>query len=88
MLETQRHGAPPPEQLRQLTAEPTPHPPETPLVPPGDNEAAHISKIEGVPPGYVYIHTLPPSAQFFTIDAYAKNRKCDKVFNPDLPTDK
>ena len=61
-------GAPSPERLRQLTPEPTPHPPEMPLVPPGNNEAAHVSEIEGVPPRYVYIHIPLPSAQFFNLD--------------------
>jgi len=76
----QRHtgmGAPPTELLRQPTPEPTPHPPEMPPVPPGDNEDAHLSEIEGVPPGYEYIHTPLPSAQFFNLDAYAKDRKHD-----------
>jgi len=56
-------GAPAPERLWRPTPEPAPHPPETPPVPPGNNEAAHLSEIEGVPPGYVYIHTPLPSAQ-------------------------
>jgi len=81
-------GAHPPERLRQPTPELTPHQPETPLVPPGNNEAAHSSGIEGVPPGYVYIHTPLPSAQFFNLYAYVKDRKCDKDFIPDLLTDK
>jgi len=80
-------GAPPPERPRQPTPELTPHPPETPPLPPGNNEAVHLSQIEGVPPGDVYIHTPPPSAQFFNLDAYAKDHKCDKDFNPDLLTD-
>jgi len=80
-------GAPLSEQLGQLTPEPTPHPPETPLVPPGNTEAAHISIIKGVPPGYVYIHTPLPCIQFFNLDAYAKDRQRDKDFNPDLLTD-
>jgi len=80
-------GAPPPEQIRQPTAEPTPHPPETPLVPPGDNEAAHISEIAGVPPSYVCIHSALPIAQFINHGAYAKDRMHDKDFNPDLLTD-
>ena len=58
-----------------------------PLVPPGNNEVAHLSEIEGVPPGYVYIYTSLPSAQFFNLDAYAKDRKRDKDFHPDLLTD-
>jgi len=73
--------------LRQPTPKPTTHPPEIPLIPPGDNEAAHLSEIEGVPPGYVYIHTPLPSAQFFYLGAYAKYRKRDTDFNPDLLTD-
>jgi len=85
-------GAPPPERLREPTPEPTPepmpHPPGTPPVPPGDNEAAHVSEIECVPPGYLYIHTCLPTAQFFNHDAYAKDHKGDKDFNPDLLTDK
>jgi len=80
-------AVPPPERLRQPTPEPRPHPAGTPPVPPGDNAAARVSEIEGVPPGYVYIHTPLPSAQFFNLDAYAKDRKRDKDFNPDLLTD-
>jgi len=80
-------GAPPPERPRQPTREPTPHPPETPLVPPGDNEAAHPSDIECVPPGYVYRHSLLPSAKIFNQDACAKDRERDKDFDPDMLTD-
>jgi len=80
-------GAPPPERLGQPTPEPTTHPPEMPLPPPGNNEAPHISEMEGVPPRSVYIHTPLPSAQFFNLDAYSKDHKCDKDFNPDLLTD-
>jgi len=80
-------GAPPPQRLRQLTPEPMPQPPETPFVPPGNDEAALLSKIERVPPGDVYIHTSHPSTPFFCHDAYAKNRKRDKDFYPDLLTD-
>ena len=40
-----------------------------------------------MPPGYVYIHTPLPSALFFNDDAYAKDRKRDKDFDPDLRTD-
>jgi len=79
--------APPPEWLRQPTQEPKPQPPKTPLDPAGNNEEAHLSEIEGVPPGYVYIHTPLPSAQFLNHDAYAKDRKRDKNFDPDLVTD-
>jgi len=81
-------GAPPPDWLRHPTPEPMPPPPEMPLVPPGNNEAAQVSEIEGVPPGYVYIHTPLSRAQFFNHDAYAKDCKRDKDVNPDLLTDK
>jgi len=70
-----------------LTPELTQQPPETPHVPTADNEAAHLSEIEGVPPGYAYIHTPLPGAQFFNYDAYAKDYKRDKDFDPDLLTD-
>jgi len=81
-------GAPPPERLRQPTPGPTPHPPGMPPVPPGGNEGAHQSEIERVPPGYVYIHIPLPSARFFNLDVFVKDRKHDKDFNPDLLTDK
>jgi len=80
-------GAPRPARLKQPTPEPMPQPHEMPLVPPGKNEAAHLSETEGVPPGYVYIHTPLPSAQCFNHDAYAKDRKRDKDIDPDLLTD-
>jgi len=81
-------GAPPPERLRQPTPQPTPCPPETPPVPPGNNEAAYLSEIKGVPPRYVWIYTPLPSAQLLNLDAYAKDCKRDRDFNPDLLTDK
>jgi len=80
-------GAPPPVQLRQPTPEPRPHPPRTPPVPPGDDDAAHKSEIEGVPPRYVYIRTPLLSAEFFNPDAYGKDRKLDQDFYRDLLTD-
>ena len=69
-------GAPLPEPLRQPTPETRPHQPGMPPVPPSDNEAAHVYKIEGLPPGYVYIHTPLPSSEFSNHDEYAKDRKC------------
>jgi len=56
-------------------------------VPTSDNEGAHGSEIEGVPPGYVYIHTPLSSTQFLNLDSYAKDRKHNKDFIPDLRTD-
>jgi len=46
-----------------------------------------LSEIEGVPPRYVYIHTPLPGAQFFNHNAYTKDRKREKDFDPDLLTD-
>ena len=56
-------------------------------MPPGDNEGAHASPIEGVPPGYIHIHTPLPKAQYFNLDAYVEDRKRDKDFIPDLLND-
>jgi len=81
-------GVHPPGRVRQLASEPMPHPPRTPPVPPGDSEGADASEIEDVPPRYVYIHTPLPNIQFFNLNAFAKDRKRDKHFNPDLLTDK
>jgi len=80
-------GAPQPMRLRQPTREPTPHSPETPPVPACNNLGAHVYDNEGVLPGYVYIHTHLPSAQFSNLNAYAKDRKRDEDFNPDLLRD-
>jgi len=63
------------------------HPPKSPPLPCGNNEAAHVSKPQGVPPGYVDIHTPLSGDQFFNCDAYATDRKHDKDFNPHLRTD-
>jgi len=79
-------GAPQLERLRQPTPEPTPPPPKLAPVPPGDNEGAHVTEIQGVPPGYVYIHTPLPCAQFLNLEAYAKDCKRDEDFNPNLLT--
>jgi len=81
-------GAHPPERLRQPPPEARPHPPGMPPMPTCDTEAAEVSDIEGVPPGYMHIHTPLPSAQRFNHDAYAKDRKRDKDFYSDLLTDK
>jgi len=79
--------APPPDQLIQLWPELTPFRPGTPCVPPSDAESAHDSDIEGVPPGYVYIHTPLPSAQCVNLDIYSEDCKHNKHYIPDLLTD-
>ena len=73
-------GAPPPQ--------PAPRWPGTPPVPPGISETSQSSKTEGVPPGYVYIHLPLANAQFLNLDPFAKDRKHDIEFIPDLLTDK
>jgi len=70
--------SPPPDRLRQPTPELTPQRAETPAVPLGDDEGAHTTKIEGVSPGYVYIHTPLLNARFLKLGAYAKDCKHDK----------
>jgi len=45
------------------------------------------SETEGVPPGYVYIHTLHPSARFVNLDPFANDHMCVTDFVPDLLTD-
>jgi len=79
--------APPPHRVRQPTPDTTPRPPGTPSLPTGDNEGAPSSEIEGVPPGYVYIHHPLPCTQLFYHDVFIKDCLCDIDFNPDLPTD-
>jgi len=62
----------------------TPLRPRTPPAPPGDNTGAETVQIDGVHPGYVYIRTALPNAQFFNLDA--KDRKCNNDFIPDFLT--
>jgi len=71
---------------RQVTQEPMPLLAVMPSVPASYNVQAHVSEIEAVPPGYVYIHTPLPCVQFFNFDTYTKDQKHDKNWNPDLLT--
>jgi len=71
--------APPPQ--------PAPPRPWIPAAPPDHNKRTQSSETEGVPPGYVYIHTPLPSAQFFNLDPYTKDRMRDNDFILDLLTD-
>ena len=63
------------------------HLPGMPPGAPGNNEGAHTSEIEGVPPGYVYICTSLSGTEYFDLDAYAMVCKRDTDFNPNLLTD-
>ena len=78
-LRWEETGASPPDQV-------TP-PPGMPPVPPRDNDGAKHSAMDCVPPGYVYIHTPLPNAQFLNLDAFAKDWKRDEDCIPDLLTD-
>jgi len=73
------------------TSETPPRPaqprPGTPPAPPDDSEGSQRSEIEGVPPGYLYIHTPRPRTYFFNPDPYAKDRMRDNNSIPDLLTD-
>jgi len=61
--------------------------PGTPHAPPDDSGRTLSSETEGVPPGYVYIHTALPSALLFNLDPYAKDPMRNEDFIPDLLTD-
>jgi len=56
-------------------------------VPPDDSEMTQSTETEGVPPGYLYIHSPLPCARLFNLDLYAKDLMRDKDLIPDLPTD-
>jgi len=55
-----------------------------PPVPPEVSERTQRSKTDGVPPGYVYIHTRLPSAQLLNLDPYSNVRTHNEDFIPDL----
>jgi hypothetical protein len=73
---------------RKVTAAPPPEPaalpPGMPPAPPGDAEGNERNEIEGMPSRCVYMHSLLPNTQFFNHNAFAKDRKRDKDFIPDL----
>jgi len=54
---------------------------------PGDSERTPCFEIQGVPPGDVYIHPHLTSIQYFNLDAYTNDRKCNESFILDLQTD-
>ena len=73
---------------RKGTAEPSPEPaappPGTPPSPPGDAAGNESYEIEGMPSSYVYMHSPLPNTQFFNHNAFAKESKRDKDYNPDM----
>jgi len=80
-------GAPPPERHWQRTTHQTPPLPGTPPAPTSENDWAHRSKIDNLPPSHEYSHTPLPSLQFFSLDAYAPDIQHDIDYNPDMLTD-
>ena len=59
--------------------QPTPPPPGMPPVPPGNTEESRCSEIDGAPPGYVYIYTRHPNAQFINRDVCAKSASAIEI---------
>jgi len=55
-----------------------------PPAPPGDNDGTQSYEIEGMPSNCVYLHFPLQNSQFFNHNAYAKDRKRDEDFIPDL----
>jgi len=70
-------GASPPDELRQPTKEPMPHPQGLRSVAPCGNEWAYVSEIDSVPHGYVYIQTAFPWADIFNENEYTENHNRD-----------
>jgi len=70
-----------------MGAPPARHGPPQPEMPPAPSDDQVSSEPEVVPPGYAYMDTLLPSAQFVNFDLYAKDRMGDNHGIPNLPTD-
>jgi len=64
--------------------EPAAPPPGTPPAPSGDAEGNESYEIEGMPSRCVYMHSPLPNTQFFNHNAFAKESKLHKDYNPDL----
>jgi len=80
-------GAPPPDQRREPTAEPTLPLPKMPPAPTGTNSGSQHSQIVNLLAGYACSHTSLPNAELFTIDASTQDSRHDTDFDPDMPTD-
>jgi hypothetical protein len=64
-----------------------PNPPQNPPAPPGDNEETQGFQIDGMCPGYVYIHSPLPDTPSVNSDKYAKDCKHNLDVIPNLLTD-
>jgi len=58
--------------------------PGTPPAPPRDADGNKSYEIESMPSRCVYMHSPLPNTQFFNHNAFAKESKHDKDYNPDL----
>ena len=76
-------GAPPPDQRRERTPEPTPPLPGMPPALTGNTSGVQLSQIVNLPSGYTHSHTALPCADFFN-DQDAEH---DTDFDPDMLTD-
>jgi len=83
----QSSGVPPPDGHQQLTQELTPPLPGMLPAPPGDNQRAESAQIDNLPPRYLCWHALLPNAQFFNLDAFAKDIQHEKAFIPHMLSD-
>ena len=77
-------GAPPSDQRRVRTPEPTPPPPGTPPAPTSNTSGAQPSEIVNLPAGYKDSHTALPCAEYFEDN---ENTEHDTDFDPDMLTD-
>jgi len=84
-------GAPPPNQRRKETPEPTPEP--TTSVPgilpasTGNTSGAQSLEIINLLAGYVYSHTSLPCAESFTLNRSAQDSKHNTDYAPDMLPD-
>jgi len=77
-----RTGAPPPDQRRERTAEPTPPLPGMPPAPTGNTSGVQPSQIVNLPAGYTYLYTALPSGEFLDDE----ETEHDTYFDPDMLT--
>jgi hypothetical protein len=77
-------GAPPPDQCREPTPEPTPLLPGMPPAPTGNTSRAQCSQIVNLQVGYSDSHRAVPCGEFYDDD---KNTRYDTNFDPDMLTD-
>jgi len=80
-------GAPPPNHGRQPGPDLKPSLSGMPPAPTSHTSSAQLCQIENLPATYLYSDTTPPSAECFTLDAYAQDSQHNTYFDPDMLTD-